>query len=79
MEECDHERSDKTFSLVYDELDIRRKTGGKRKRIEAAQKCGLPYHSADHEMRGIIDLSTGKKIGVHLRLTFEFNNKVVYW
>jgi hypothetical protein len=79
MDDADHERSDKTFSLVYDECDLKRQTGGKRVRVEHAKKCGLPYHCADHEMRGIIDQDSGKRTAVHLRLVFVFNNKVVYW
>jgi hypothetical protein len=45
--------------------------------VEDVAKCGLPYHCADHEMRGIID-QTGKKTAVHLRLVFEINGQQVY-
>lgn len=79
MDACDHERSDKTFKITYDECDLKRNTGGKRVTIEKAQKCGLPFHCADHEMRGIIDTESGKKNAVHLRLAFEFNDKAVFW
>lgn len=79
MDRYDHERSDETFSLVYDECDRKRVKGGDRVYVAAAKKCGLPYHCADHEMRGIIDTSTGKTTGVHLRLVFMFNDLTVYW
>ena len=79
MDACDHERGSKTFSILYDEANVTKNTGGKRVYIERAQKCGLPYHCADHEMRGIIDMESGKKIAVHLRLAFEFNKQTVYW
>lgn len=79
LDQCDHERSDKTFSLVYDECDLKRNTGGKRVELSKAKKCGLPFHCADHEMRGIIDEESGKKTAVHLRLIFQFNGKQVYW
>lgn len=79
MDECAKGSSDKTFSLTYDECDLRRESGGKRVQVAKAQKCGLPYHCADHEMRGIIDQHTGKTTAVHLRLIFEFNGLTVYW
>jgi len=79
LDQYDHERSDKTFSILYDQCDVKKRKAGKRVFIEHAKKCGLAYHCADHEMRGIIDQDSGKTRAVHMRLVFEFNGKTVYW
>jgi hypothetical protein len=77
LEQHDHERSDSTFSMVYLDCNRTKRTGGNWVRIDQARKCGLPYHCADHEMRGIVD-ENGKRTAVHLRLIFEFNGNTVY-
>jgi hypothetical protein len=77
LEKADHENGTKTVSMVFMQLDRKRKTGGKLVTVVNAQKCGLPYHCADHEMRGIIG-PDGKKTAVHTRLIFEYNGLTVY-
>lgn len=65
--------------MVYAKCDLTRGIGGQLVTVEKAQKCGLPYHCADNEMRGVVNLESGKKTGFHLRLVFEFNGLIVYW
>lgn len=77
MEAADHETGKKTFSLVYIDCNRNKRTGGNWIKVENATKCGLPYHCAAHEMRGIVD-EHGKKTAVHLRLIFEFNGLTVH-
>jgi hypothetical protein len=77
FEEADHERGNNTLSLVYLSCNRNKKTGGEWVRVENVKKCGLPYHCADHEMRGIMH-PNGKIDAIHLRLTFEVNGQQVY-
>jgi hypothetical protein len=79
LDSCKYLESKTTFKMVYMKCDLERGTGGQLVTIEKAQKCGLPYHCADNEMRGVVNLESGKKSGFHLRLVFEFDDKVVYW
>jgi hypothetical protein len=79
LELYDHERSGETFSIEWDECNREKATGGKRRYVAKAKKCGLPYHCADNEMRGILDTESGKTTAVHLRLICRFNDKTVYW
>jgi hypothetical protein len=76
---CKYLDSKNTFKIVYMKSDLERDTGGQLVTVDKAQKCGLPYHCADNEMRGVVNLESGKKSGFHLRLVFEFNDKIVYW
>jgi hypothetical protein len=62
---------------VFMKCNRDKRTGGQLVKVEHAKKCGLPYHCADHEMRGIVD-QYGNKTAVHLRLIFEFNGLTVY-
>lgn len=77
LESADHENGNQTFSLVYLNCNRNKRTGGEWISIDNAKKCGLPYHCADKEMRGIMD-TNGKVTAVHLRLIFQFNNLTVY-
>jgi len=79
LDACTYMESKKTFNMVYMKLDEKRQTGGELVRVENAQKCGLPYHCADHEMRGVVNISSRRKTAFHLRLVFEFNGLIVYW
>ncbi|MBB2149171.1 hypothetical protein GM920_09650 [Pedobacter sp. LMG 31462] len=79
LDSCKYLESKNTFSMVYMKCDITRGTGGQLVTVERAQKCGLPYHCADNEMRGVVNLESGRKTGFHLRLVFEFNGLIVYW
>lgn len=79
LDRCKYLDSKNTFKMVYMKCDRNRETGGQLVLIEVGQKCGLPYHCADNEMRGVVDLKSGKKTGFHLRLVFEFNDLIVYW
>lgn len=77
LESADHETGKKRFSMVYMDCNRGKVTGGNWVKVENAQKCGLPYHCADHEMRGVVD-ENGKKTAFHLRLVFEFNGMTVF-
>lgn len=79
LDECDHDRSDKTFSLVFVDCNRAKQTGGRLMVIEVGKKCGLPYHCADYEMRGIKNMESGKISAFHLRLTLQINGLNVYW
>lgn len=79
MDACKYGDSQQTFKIVYMKADKNRRTGGQLITVDRGQKCGLPYHCADNEMRGVVDMDSGKKTGFHLRLVFEFNDLIVYW
>lgn len=79
LDNYEHGKTSQSFSIVYDKADTTRGKAGERVFVERAQKCGLPFSCKDNEMRGIVDVSTGKKTGVHLRLIFQFNGQTVYW
>jgi hypothetical protein len=76
LEAADHETGKNTVSLVYLDCNRNKRKGGNWIKVENVKKCGLPYHCADHEMRGLVD-ENGKKTAFHLRLAFEINNMTV--
>ncbi len=79
MDSCKYLESTQTFEMKYMKADEKRRTGGQIVHVEKAQKCGLPYHCSDNEMRGVVNLESGLKTAFHLRLVFEFNKMTVYW
>jgi hypothetical protein len=76
IDQADHKGSTVIKKLVYMDCNRTKKTGGNFVTLENVQKCGLPFHCKDHEMRGFKD-ATGKVIPVHLRLIYEFNGMTV--
>lgn len=76
IDAADHKGGAVIGSLVYLKCNRTKKTGGDWVKLENVQKCGLPFHCKDHEMRGFKD-ATGKVTPVHLRLIYEINNMQV--
>jgi hypothetical protein len=76
IDAADHKGTVIIPSLVYLRCNRTKRTGGDWVRLENIQKCGLPYHCKDHEMRGFKD-ATGKVTPVHLRLIYEYNGMQV--
>ena len=76
LQEYDHERSKKTFSIVFVKCDEKRKTGGQIVTLHDVQKCGLPYHCLDNEMIGVVQPG-GRPVAVHTKLALMFNDQQV--
>lgn len=77
IDAADHESKGRIESLIYIPADKTRNKGGNWVELTDVQKCGLPYHCNDNEMRGFVGRD-GKVMPVHLRLIFEFNRLTVY-
>jgi hypothetical protein len=80
MSKKDYRDGNGTFSIVFMTCNRDKKTGGEIVRIDNACQCGLPSNYGNlNEMRGIMDMDTGKKTAVHNRLIFQVDNSEVYW
>lgn len=79
IDKKDYRDGNGTFSIVFMTCNRVKKTGGEIKVIPQAYKCGLPANCKGHEMRGILNMETGKKTAVHNRLIFQVNKHEVYW
>lgn len=76
----DYRDGNGVFSILFLTCNRTKKTGGELVEIKNACQCGLPSNYGNlNEMRGIMDMDTGKKTAVHNRLIFQINNEEVYW
>lgn len=69
----------KPVSVKYVDCNRSKQTGGNLIAVDKAYKCGLPYSCKDNEMRGLINVETNKKVGLHLRLILEINGQEVFY
>jgi len=76
LDAADHKGRVTIEKLVYLSCNRTKKTGGEYVTLYNVQKCGLPFHCNDHEMRGFKD-QTGKIDAVHLRLIYQINDQRV--
>jgi len=76
----DYRDGNGTIPIVIMKCNREKKKGGQLIQIDKACSCGLPPTCKNaNEMRGVMDMETGKKYAVHNRLIFQINGKEVYW
>ena len=75
----DYRDGNGTFQVAFLKCNRTKKIGGEYVSLENACHCGLPPNCQDHEMIGIMDMDTGKKFAVHIRLLFDLNKQPIYW